>query len=71
MDPTQPIRNYGLHNHHKDYSFYWLNIYQKICPKIDCDLGFIVQIAGKYIRYPKEIMKMKQHFSMLQHWLKK
>ena len=49
MDPTQPIRNYGLDNHHKDYySFYWLNIYLKICFKIDCDLRFIVQIACTY-----------------------
>ena len=27
--------------------------------------------TGTYIRYPKEIMKMERHFSVLQRWLQK
>ena len=34
-------------------------------PKAEVNFHYV------YIRYPKEIMKMEQHFSALQRWLQK
>ena len=40
-------------------------------PKKVCEIKLYSIVGTMYIRYPKEIMKMERHFSVLQRWLQK